>query len=80
MQDRTTLAMFKGEVKAKIKISPVVVFGGAESNGRGPRKLRRPLPTLIPIELAHFHRNWVTAPYKMGICMQNVTKSAISFL
>ena len=54
----------KGEVKPKIKFSPVVVFGVLSRMVlvRG-RKLRRSLPPLFPIELAHFHRNWVTAPY-----------------
>ena len=47
---------------------------GAESNGLGPRKLKRCLPPLFPIQLVHFHQNWVTAPYYMGICNQNVNK------
>ena len=69
--------MIKGEVKPKAFTS--CSLRGAESNGLGPRKLRCSLPPLFPLELAHFHRNWVTAPYYMGVCMQNVTKSTISF-
>ena len=53
----------KGEVKPEIKFSPVVFFGVLSRIGFGPRKLRRSLPLLFPIELAHFHQNWVTAPY-----------------
>ena len=36
---------------------------GAESIGLGPRKLRHSVPPLFPIELAHFHQNWVIAHF-----------------
>ena len=70
----------KGEVNwAKIKISPV------ESSACNSRMVWSEKAETLPsgylnpfFELAHFHRNWVTAPTSTGICMQNVTKSAIS--
>ena len=48
---------------------------GAESNGLGLRKLRRSIPSLVPIELAHFHRNRVTARH-WRIMLEKVADSA----